>query len=524
MRAQRLHRPSSSPASRSADTSGGGPSRAPRYAADTLAYVQSATQAPIQRVREVSPDVDGNLSLARTRPRTTSLPSSLRAGVEQLSGFDMSDVRVHHDSPAPSQVRARAFTQGTDIHLGPKGMDHLPHEAWHVAQQKAGRVRATSQAGGVAINDSPSLEREAEDMGSKAARAGASRSGGERSAGEGSSSSAGPVQRFVTNSFESWPATDKWTDYDSSEGFTFRVSDDGLMAVAQPSYFGSKDCFATAGVMEAANKILNKQGAGAKFTPGDEEITVTDEGQQTHTLKRVVPTNRWKQSGKDISYMADCGYAAHEIMGSDEHGSTSAVYTKSETKRNWHGAVSRYVKDGGEKETTPRKYEDKYTYTGGDHNVLLNSPHGALREIFRDITDGTLKSAWKKYMKLSDTLRDNFDRVVGINKYAAPEIGESHVIVSNRDEYASGTKAAWIYHWGAVVLKSGGDIVTLENFATGTPGSNEDWMFQMYGPHTKAGQTFHEQQSSRTWYSEKHKKEIDDYGPNPTTLRMRFKR
>lgn len=63
-------------------------------------------------------------------------------------------------------------------------------------------------------------------------------------------------------------------------------------------------------------------------------------------------------------------------------------------------------------------------------------------------------------------------------------------------------------------MKSGGDSVTLENFA----GSGTDaWDFQMYGPASKAGQTFHEQQESRT----QHDGVTPEYGDNPTTIRVK---
>ena len=49
----------------------------------------------------------------------------------------------------PSSARS-AYTQGSDIHLGPGQEQHLPHEAWHVVQQKQGRVTATTQMKGSA--------------------------------------------------------------------------------------------------------------------------------------------------------------------------------------------------------------------------------------------------------------------------------------------------------------------------------------------------------------------------------------
>jgi hypothetical protein len=98
------------------------------------------------------------------------LPPALRQGVEQLSGVSMAGVTVHRNSPEPAHVQAHAFAQGRDIHLGPGGEAHLPHEAWHIAQQAQGRVPATTQMAGVSINDDPSLEQEADVMGARAAQ------------------------------------------------------------------------------------------------------------------------------------------------------------------------------------------------------------------------------------------------------------------------------------------------------------------------------------------------------------------
>ncbi len=98
----------------------------------------------------------------------TGLPDQLKTGVENLSGYSMDDVKVHYNSPKPAQLQAHAYAQGTDIHLAPGQEKHLPHEAWHVVQQKQGRVQPTTQLKGkVNINDDPKLEREADVMGGK---------------------------------------------------------------------------------------------------------------------------------------------------------------------------------------------------------------------------------------------------------------------------------------------------------------------------------------------------------------------
>lgn len=102
-------------------------------------------------------------------PNRTGLPDRLKAGIEALSGIAMDDVRVHCNSPRPAALGALAFAQGGNIHLGPGQEQHLPHEAWHVVQQKQGRVRATRHVGGTAINEDRVLERESDAMGTRAA-------------------------------------------------------------------------------------------------------------------------------------------------------------------------------------------------------------------------------------------------------------------------------------------------------------------------------------------------------------------
>ena len=79
------------------------------------------------------------------KPNNTGLPDNLKAGVESLSGLSLDNVKVHYNSSEPAQLNAHAYAQGTDIHLASGQEKHLPHEAWHVVQQKQGRVQPTVQ-------------------------------------------------------------------------------------------------------------------------------------------------------------------------------------------------------------------------------------------------------------------------------------------------------------------------------------------------------------------------------------------
>jgi hypothetical protein len=108
----------------------------------------------------------------KTEANQTGMPDQLKTGVESLSGMDLSDVRVHFNSTQPAQLNALAYAQGNDIHLSPGQEQHLPHEAWHVVQQRQGRVEATTQLKEtIPINDDPVLEKEADIMGQTALNA-----------------------------------------------------------------------------------------------------------------------------------------------------------------------------------------------------------------------------------------------------------------------------------------------------------------------------------------------------------------
>ncbi len=101
----------------------------------------------------------------------TGMPDHLKSGIEMLSGMNLSDVRVHYDSAKPVQLNALAYTQGQEIHVAPGQERHLPHEAWHAVQQMQGRVKPTIRTKEALLaNDDEGLEREADVMGTKAAK------------------------------------------------------------------------------------------------------------------------------------------------------------------------------------------------------------------------------------------------------------------------------------------------------------------------------------------------------------------
>jgi hypothetical protein len=130
------------------------------------------------------------------------LPGDVQASFEGALGASLDHVRIHADDPGASGIGARAYTQGADIHFAPgeydprgdKGRDLLGHEVIHTQQQAQGRVAATVQTKGLALNAADDLEAEADHLGSRLARGEPVDMGaGSREAPRGD----GPVQRFL---------------------------------------------------------------------------------------------------------------------------------------------------------------------------------------------------------------------------------------------------------------------------------------------------------------------------------------
>jgi len=110
---------------------------------------------------------------------TTLMPAGVQGKMENSFGTDFSGVDIHKDSEQTNALGALAYTQGSDVHFASgqynpgsqKGQELLGHELTHVVQQREGRVKPDAQQyKGVNINSDPVLEKEADDMGAKAAQ------------------------------------------------------------------------------------------------------------------------------------------------------------------------------------------------------------------------------------------------------------------------------------------------------------------------------------------------------------------
>ncbi len=144
------------------------------------AMVEQEEEEPIQRKGPVpamamEPEVQYDIG---NDTASDKMPSTVQAKMETSFGKDFSDVSIHKNSTQSIDLNALAYTQGSNIHFAPgqynpesqKGQELLGHELTHVVQQDEGRVQPTVQKKGIGINDDEGLEKEADEMGEKAAR------------------------------------------------------------------------------------------------------------------------------------------------------------------------------------------------------------------------------------------------------------------------------------------------------------------------------------------------------------------
>ncbi|SFR57909.1 eCIS core domain-containing protein [Anaeromicropila populeti] len=137
--------------------------------ADTVPVQKMSSQPSFKKANQ--PNAFTNLFTeepVQRKENHTGLSDDLKSNVENLSGFSMDDVKVHYNSDKPSSLNALAYTQGSEIFVSPGQEQHVAHEAWHVVQQKQGRVQPTTKINDANINDDVSLEHEADSMGQKA--------------------------------------------------------------------------------------------------------------------------------------------------------------------------------------------------------------------------------------------------------------------------------------------------------------------------------------------------------------------
>ncbi len=435
------HRPAPEPVpARATPKAGEGHGRGPGGASASLAY-----------------------SAGRGREPLPAFPHA--RAVERSTGREVRGAAVH-DPEACARRGVPAFTDGGTsffAHREP-ALRVAAHEAAHVLQHTG----ATRDAGLGAEGHAGAV--------SHAVEGGLSARG---LVGEHGSA----VPSGVRNYTEMPVASQKPGDWDA--GVDLRVADNGFAAVSPGGGSGSHDFWAWEPLLVLANMVLKSVGSVIRLRKASGTLEGSSPDRTgLRKLVKVEPENvETATKGDSMELWADCGKAGRDVMGAGEgsgenYGDMKGVCT-ADYVPGWTDAAREWW-DG----TKPPATEEYSTSASG--------PEAMKNEIMVRLLGGTTAEAWAKYKAMTPAARDAFDAKAKINKYAAPRTGEGWTMSSGGNNYAG--QRTWNFHWAGVVLTSGSDRVTLENYSVSRPMvQNTKWRFQMYGPPSKLGQTFHEQ-------------------------------
>ncbi len=462
--------------------------------------------------------------------------------IQQAFGrHDISNVQAHvggHAAEASTAMGAEAYASGSQVAFKSSPSLHLAaHEAAHTVQQRAG----VSLSGGVGqVGDA--YENHADTVADAVVRGESAESLLDSMAGGSSGHS--DVQQKNVQCFTKLSNTEQRTQgWKAGKGL--RLSDDGKMAVGQDSKYGSHQLWTESSMIPAASATLKAAESVIRLEPDGHTIRgPAPDGSGTKSLTKVAPKNvATGTEGDAMTIWADCGRAGGDVMGAGKGtggGDRTAEYNDKK------GAQQHTQTRGGPNRMKWEIMNEHFDhlFTPADKSQLnrMNTIYSqAVQDVIAAMSARTAAEAAgdakgvenaKKteetgrqrmgaaeyymeqvYMKYYDAMsakeKDDFDKKVEINRYAQPEVGQAYTISTGGKAKAGQEDSTWNYHWGGVVMRSGGDSVVLENYAVGIPDAkNSDWEYQMYGPPSKKGQTFHEQ----------HRDDHAQHGESPTTL------
>lgn len=132
----------------------------------TFQFVDNRPEAIAQRKLQ---EMANNSPQDQKAAQLQSIANNRSAQSIQKQGLEEEELlQGEFESDKPAQLQAHFYAQGTDIHLGLGQEKHLPHQAWHMIQQKQSNIQPTMQINdGVNVNDNIGLEKETQVMRSK---------------------------------------------------------------------------------------------------------------------------------------------------------------------------------------------------------------------------------------------------------------------------------------------------------------------------------------------------------------------
>jgi len=430
-----------------------------------------------------SPTVTSQINA--TKGKGSTMDSHTQLFMQSRFGTDFSNVNIHTDGEAIQMSRdlhAKAFTVGNDIYFNEGQYNPVSNEGRHLL---AHELTHTVQQGG------SSVQRKAGDK---------------------------VIQRYF----------DAAGTAGSAVGNSYRIADD--LTIAVKVGYPNHDLFAEAGKAAFSTSQLAAVGSGIELVEESSNFHVS-QGSNKKTLKKVTPKNiQNATSGDNMKISDDCGTSCAVVVGGNRR---TALHRDAMTGTN---ANTMATTPSLMKAEIMKKMLNKWltmASTSAAQKIEINEviakadakqlEINAAMAAFAAATTEADKEAkgniyWAKvdeygnimmtfYNKMSEAKREEVDKYLKINKFAAPTVGQGYTMSSGGTNYPG--QDTWNFHWGGVVMKSTDqqDTVTLENYAVPGNVENKKWDFAMYGTAAKKGQTFHEQHH-----------DTKQHGDRPTTM------
>lgn len=318
----------------------------------------------------------------------------------------------------------------------------------------------------------------------------------------------------------------------------WRLSDSRKSAVPQDKSGGGASLYATPEIIkDGDDKLLAASSAIGltqttdlmelegndiyRVAPYLRETAIADvDHDRTKKLKEINAGDKADDMGvtdDDILAMwTDCGKVARTVMGVEGTRSSPKATTEiGDSKAS--GNPEAYSK-----EMFPKAIKAFFGTDASEGFLTKGVHYRSIGPFFWFIKPRSAKSARRMYHALGEEGRTAFDKHVGINRYANPDIGSAYTMVTEGD--MPGFKSSghtWNFHWAGVVAKDGADNVTLESYAVSAASRikaaketmsgkelkdeiarlrkwaaefvDRSWAFQMYGTEAEAGKTFHDE-------------------------------
>ncbi|HZX29014.1 MAG TPA: hypothetical protein VFF16_18205, partial [Telluria sp.] len=325
---------------------------------------------------------------------------------------------------------------------------------------------------------------------------------------------------------------------------TIRVADTGELAIEAAPGREAKIFYGTPAIQQASNKVLKSLNSPIRLgVNGSLTLPVTSKTGQHKLLRAYYPIDvKAKKLGDEVQVPERCNEAGPHILNTTPNDNWLRVKLKTGGwAANLNGMrseeagtrIMRHFQKRKERRdlaaqyaqapignffralanplagwlTNTRHDAENARLAALDHTIA--HPESGTSRSVGDAFDNDGAAAIRPYaQEIGTPDGQNLAREAGINEYANPEVGEMLSIRSNSaagddrqvgaDNYVMNhstgaeIKNPFPYHYASVIAKSGGDYVTMENYARreggGPSALDPRYFFKMYGT---LAQSFH---------------------------------